>query len=171
MTTQPDLKWYTAISTTKSLSPRCPFASVRRCPRYFFSLSVLGQEGVATAIEPSVDAELMDYWKRTDLWPVASEQEPSVMGPGGEPHIFSRFCPEVAYDRFGWFASHLAHFSDEIDSDCASRRLTEEGAAPGDWRWLWALVTPMHYSDCPLYSPLLLGVTEVKAKSQIGFVP
>src|SRR6266478_1120232 len=50
MTPQPTLKWYTDISASKSLSPRCPFASVHRCPRYYQSVSLLGEAGVATAI-------------------------------------------------------------------------------------------------------------------------
>ena len=24
-----------------------------------------------------------------------------------------------------------------------------------DWRWTWASLTPMHYTDCPVYSPLM----------------
>lgn len=169
MTTQPDLRWYTDISASKTLWPRCPFASVHRCPRYYQSVALLGETGISTAIKPIEDAELLGRWKRTDLWPVVSEQATSVMGPDKEPHIFSRFCPEVSFDRFGWFASHLAYHADEIDSDCASRKLAEEAATPDDWRWLWALVTPMHYSDCPLYSLLLLGVNNTNKKSQIGF--
>lgn len=81
-----------------------------------------------------------------------------------------KFCPEVSYDRFGWFASHLACHVDKLDVDVAHTRLAKEGAEPGDWRWTWALVTPLHYSECPLYSPLMLGIAEAK-KAPIGFVP
>jgi hypothetical protein len=91
------------------------------------------------------------------------------MGPANEPHIFDKFCPEVTFERFGWFASFLARHADEIDSDCASRRLAEEGGSADDWRWLWASATPMHYSDCSLYSPLLMGVNDIAKKPQIGF--
>jgi hypothetical protein len=171
MTIQPDLKWYTEISASKTLSPRCPFASVHRCPRYYQGVALLGETGVATTIDPAEDAELLERWKRTDLWPVVREQETSVMGSPNEPHIFSRFCPEVLFDGFGWFASHLAYHADELDSECASRRLAKEGASPDDWRWIWASVTSMHYSDCPLYSPLLFGVNDTGKKSPIGFTP
>ena len=80
MTIQPDLKWYTEISASKTLSPRCPFASVHRCPRYYQGVALLGETGVATTIDPAEDAELLERWKRTDLWPVVREQETSVMG-------------------------------------------------------------------------------------------
>jgi hypothetical protein len=127
--------------------------------------------GVATAIDPAEDSELLERWKRTDLWPVVREQATSIKGPSDEPHVFSNFCPEVSFDRFGWFASHLGYHSDEIDSDFACRRLKDQGAGPSDWRWLWSLVAPMHYSDSPLYSPLLLGVNDTKKKQQMGFAP
>ena len=171
MAIQPDLKWYTEISGSKSLSPRCPFASVHRCPRYYQSVALLGETGVATAIDASEDSRLLEEWKRTDLWPVVAEQATSVMGPANEPHIFSKFCPEVSFDRFGWFASGLAYYADEIDSDAVHRRLSKENAVSDDWRWIWSSVIPMHYADCPLYSPLLLGINDKKGKSQIGFSP
>lgn len=167
MTIQPDLKWYTAISASKSLSPRCPFASVHRCPRYYQGVALLGETGVSTAIDAEEDSRLLEQWKRTDLWPVVAEQATSVMG--NEPHIFSRFCPEVSFDRLGCFASHLAYYADEIDSDAAHVRLANEGAASDDWRWFWASVTPMHYADCPLYSPLLRGINDTNRKTRIGF--
>jgi hypothetical protein len=166
---QPDLKWYTEISTNKNMYPRCPFATVHRCPRYYASVSLLGEWHVATAIQPDEDAKLLEKWKRSDLWPVAAEQDTAIAGSPDDPDLYSRFCPEVSYDRFRWFASFLAYYADEIDMDVAHRRLSDEGAAPDDWRWHWAQVTPFHYSDCPLYSPLLLGVSDTKSKSPIGF--
>lgn len=63
----PDLAWYTARSAELGHSPRCPFASVNRCPRYYQSLWVLGSAG-----SPSIDAEednrLRKKWEASDLW-------------------------------------------------------------------------------------------------------
>jgi hypothetical protein len=98
----PNLQWYTAIAERKHLDTTCcPFASADRCPRYYQSLSLLGDAG-ATRIDPKVDARLLKKWKRHDLWPKTREQETSIVGPGDEPHIYSRFCPEVSYDTLNW---------------------------------------------------------------------
>ncbi len=169
MAIQPNLKWYTEISARKKVSPRCPFASVYRCPRYYQSVSLLGKSGMTTSIESEEDKELLEKWKRSDLWPVVDEQATSVMGPEREPRHFGNFCPEVSFDRFGWFSSHLVHHWDEIDSDVARSSLKKEGAPPDDWRWQWVLISSMHYTDCPLYSPLQLGVNDSKNKGPIGF--
>lgn len=166
---QPDLNWYTEISAGKNLAPRCPFASVHRCPRYYQSVSLLAETGITTQIEASEDNKLLDQWKRSDLWPVIKEQATSVLGPSDEPHHFSKFCPEVSFDVFQWFASHLSYYSDEIDQDVAHRNLAAEGATGHDWRWFWALVLPMHYAGCPLYSPLLSGVSHVTGGNTIGY--
>jgi len=166
---QPDLKWYTEISAAKNFAPRCPFASVHRCPRYYQSLSLLGEAGVTTRIEPNEDEKLLKQWKRSDVWPAVHEEATSVVGPSGEPHHFLKFCPEVSFDRFGWFASDLSCHNDEIDEDAAHSRLIDEGASGEDWHWIWAFVKPMHYTDCPLYSSLLPGVNEVHPRNPIGF--
>ena len=91
------------------------------------------------------------------------------MGPKDKPSLFSNFCPEVSFDTFGWFASNLASYADEIDADFAHRRLAKEGASVQDWRWAWSQATPTHYTECPLYSPLLLGINDAKEKASIGF--
>ena len=166
---KPDLKWYTTISTSKSLSARCPFASVHRCPRYYASIAALGESGVTPALSPEEDRHLLETWKRTDVWPVTAEQEPVVSGQPGSPSMFANFCPEVLFDAFGWFASTLAYHADEIDTDNAHRELAKEGATTQDPRWIWSKIYPLHYSECRLYSPLLLGVNNTKSGSRIGF--
>jgi len=44
---------------------------------------------------------------------------------------------------------------------------SEEGPLRGDWRWTWASIYPLHYSDCPLYSPLLYKISLPKPKPEI----
>lgn len=151
---QPDLKWYAGVSAARNVAPRCPFASVHRCPRYYASVSMLGEWGIATRIDPKEDKRLFKRWKRSDLWPVVAEEDTGITGAPGKPSMFSKFCPEVSFERFGWFASLLAYYADEIDMGVAHRNLARQGATGSDWRWGWAAATPMHYSECPLYSPL-----------------
>ena len=76
----PDLDWYKKKSLESNLSPRCSFATVESCPRYYQSLSLMGNAG-ATKIDPSEDKRLLKFWKTNDLWPKTGEQETSVSGP------------------------------------------------------------------------------------------
>ncbi|MCH7499011.1 MAG: hypothetical protein IH886_03240 [Nitrospinae bacterium] len=151
-TINPDFEWYESLSQKKSLHPRCPFASVNKCPRYYESLSLLRETG-ATELDPEEDERLLNHWKTSDFWPRLSEQASSVWGREGNKHI-SNFCPEVSFLRFNLFASHLYRYSDEIDLGVAHSRLGEMDAPKKNWRWAWEKVVPMHYSECPLYSPL-----------------
>lgn len=156
----PSLAWYRDISSRHGLPPRCPFASVERCPRYYQSLSLLGSAG-STEIDRDEDERLKRYWQGSDLWPRTKEYETAVLTfekqDGSKNQHFWNFCPEVAYDRFGYFASDLAGYADEIDRDLAHQRLGEAGAPGDDWRWRWSSIQPMHYAECPLYSPLVHG--------------
>ncbi len=104
----PDFEWYESLSQKKGLHPRCPFASVNKCPRYFESLSLLGETG-ATELDPEEDERLLSFWKTSDLWPRLREQASSVWGREGNKHI-SNFCPEVSFLRFNLFASHLFRY-------------------------------------------------------------
>jgi len=105
-------------------------------------------------VAPHEDARLHAYWQASDLWPRTGEYATSVSGPGGDPHQFTNFCPEVAFDRFGYFASFLARYADEIDIGIAHTQLSKEHAPINDWRWSWAAVSPEHYANCSLYSVL-----------------
>lgn len=149
-----DLQWYTTESTNKRLAtPRCPFATADRCPRYYQSLSLMGDAG-ATRLDAKEDQRLLEKWRKSELWPRVAEQETAIFGPPDETHQFMNFCPEITYDRFGWFARSLARYADETDRGFAHAALSREHANAGDWRWSWSLMAPMHYSDCPLYSLL-----------------
>ncbi len=149
----PDINWYTSISGRKGVQPRCPFATVNNCPRFYQSLSLLGEAG-STRIDSKEDKRLLKRWKKSDLWPKTNEYATSITEPECAPHTFSNFCPEVAYDRFGYFASFLARYADEIDINVEHAKLGKEGVSAKDWRWSWASISKMHYAECPLYSVL-----------------
>jgi hypothetical protein len=126
---------------------------VHRCPRYYESLSLLKLAG-STPIESEEDEKLLHHWSQSDLWPAIKEQASSISGSSAQPQIFRNYCPEVAFDRFGIFAHFFAQYADEIDAAAAHRHLDQQGSPPEDFQWNWAMVSPMHYADCPLYSPL-----------------
>ena len=153
-TVQPTLKWYQERSRIAAGPPRCPFASVQRCPRYYQGISLLGEAQVTTAIPADEDRRLLAAWRRSDLWPRIHEQSTSIVGRTEDPRHFMNFCPETLFDRFGLFVSDLHGYADEIDVDVAHSTLKACNVPPSDWQWTWAAAKPMHYTDCPLYSPL-----------------
>jgi len=122
-----------------------------RCPRYYESLSLLSSAGITTVLQPSEEQRLLRKWKKSEHWPKVDEHAASVL----DGKHFSHFCPEVAFDVFGLFASELHCYADEIDTDVAHKQLSKQGALASDWRWQWSNITPLHYSECRLYS--LLG--------------
>ncbi|MDE2726342.1 MAG: nucleotide-binding protein [Gemmatimonadota bacterium] len=146
----PDLDWYLDKSETQGISPRCPHATSDSCPRFYQSLSLLGNAG-SNKISKEEDDRLLKKWEKTDLWPKTKEQATSIEGSN---HLFSNYCPEVAFERFGYFASSLAKYADEIDMDNAHERLAKTGSTENDWRWHWTFIQPQHYAECPLYSVL-----------------
>ena len=136
-------------STELGLTPRCPFTSVKRCPRYYESLSLLGSAGI-TKVDQEEDERLKHFWDRSDLRPPTKEYAPALQGDSD----FFHFCPEIIYDRFGYFSSHLGNYADEIDRDITYQKLEKLNMSGEHWRWHWKSIQAMHYSECPLYSPL-----------------
>jgi len=148
---QANIDWYSSVSSQKSIPPRCPYANMDRCPRYYENLSSLGTAGITTAITQSEEKRLLKKWKKSEHWPIVREHESSIWNNKN----LHNFCPEVAFEVFGLFASELHRYADEIDTHAAHAQLANEGASANDWRWQWASITPLHYSECRLYS--LLG--------------
>ncbi|MGB8062772.1 MAG: hypothetical protein WCF26_12815 [Candidatus Sulfotelmatobacter sp.] len=127
---------------------------------------MLGTAG-STAIEKSEDERLLRKWERHYLWPKTGEQETGIFSLADRPFMYSRFCPEVSFERFGVFASELAEYTDEIDRDFALRAPDREGAPAESWQRRWQQLTPMHYSDCPIFSPLLHDPGQPKTEQKI----
>ena len=149
----PDLDWYTGISKVENVPPRCPYANVHKCPRYYHSLYLMGDSGT-TKMKPEKIKELDTLWAKTDILPVVAEHDTHITGDTEKKSRFSNFCPEISFDVFGLFADSLYRYTDEIDTGIAHARLTKEGY-PKDWRWAWAFISPLHYLKCPFYSQLV----------------
>ena len=159
----PDLQWYLEQSALNNISPRCPFATVQSCPRFYQTLSLLGDAG-STKIPEKEDKKLLNKWKNSPLWPVTKEQATSISGY--EEKHFCNFCPEVSFEKFGLFATDMDRYADEIDKDLALSNLSKINAASNDWRWSWLNIKPQHYFECPLYSVLLNQKSDIHNKHE-----
>lgn len=150
----PDFPWYSAESQRLGLpTPRCPFASVHACPRYYQSLSLLGQAG-CTPIDKGQDKKLLAKWEHHPLWPATMEQATGISKDDDGPYDYHHFCPEVAFDTFGLFVTYLCRYARPADRESAHQLLAIEGTSSDNPRWIWQSLTPQHYSECPLYSSL-----------------
>jgi len=148
----PDIQWYENVSSSKSLSRRCPYATIKLCPKYFFSYSLCSQVGSMSKLSKKDDDEAMRLWGKTDYLPMIAENEPTVSGD--DVKNYRNYCPEVLYVLFGYFASSVHHFNDEIDQQIAERHLSKIKADRNDWRWIYSSILPLHYSECEHFSLL-----------------
>jgi hypothetical protein len=153
MEVEPNIEWYLGTSRERGVEPRCPFATVERCPRYLASLSLLEHMG-HTGIPDDEYQKLHKKWENSDLLPRIAEQDTSISG-SPDSKCMSNYCPEVSFESFGVFASLLCEHGDEIDREMAFARLKKANVPIENWKWRWAALKAMHYTECPLYSPLL----------------
>lgn len=146
----PDINWYEKTSSSKSLPQRCPYATIKLCPKYFFSYSLCAKVGSTSKLSNKDDYEVMKFWESTNYLPMIAESEPTISG--NDIKNYRNYCPEVLYTLFGYFASSVHHFNDEIDQQIAEIRLTKIKADRNNWRWYYSSIIPLHYSDCEYFS-------------------
>ena len=149
-----EIEWYIEISKQNKVQPRCIYASIERCPRYFQSMKLLGDYNIITSINEKTIKKLNKKWPKSEFWSTIDEQSASIMGKTGEASIFSHFCPEIMYDVFGYFTSYLSYYCDELDMQNTHERLKAEKVNKDDYRWYYQSIYPMHYTECHLYSLL-----------------
>ena len=147
-------EWYFRESERmKQKTSRCPFAQPDLCPRYYQSLTLSGELG-ATEMDSADAVRLEKRWSEAPPFAVLREQLPSVQKSDQRFSSLDNFCPEVAYDLQGVFATMLGRYVDELDSDLAHERLSRQGASRTDPAWTWGFVAPLHYTSCPTFSVL-----------------
>jgi HNH endonuclease len=150
-----DFDWYSAESRKQKLPPRCPLASAELCPRYYASRTVLASEGATTSIPPERAEALGKKWD--PFQGIIAEEEPNLDLVGHEHSeemklsSVNHFCPEVSYDSFGYFASHLHRYTDDRDAEGDFGSYQRDGISD-QFDSNWAAVTPHHYTECREYS-------------------
>lgn len=147
---KPNFEWYSERSARAKITPRCPIASSELCPRYYASWWLLSDAGISTKITAEDKARLDRKW--VPFNPSVVEEEPGIAHANGKLVSINEFCPEVAYEVFGFFASGLHRYADEIDRDLEHKKLAESGADADDPRWQWFSLRPRHFTECREYS-------------------
>ena len=157
MKSEADLDWYSRVSKEQGVSGRCPYASLSRCPRYFQSAALVKHAGGAALLEED-DKRFRQKWENSEHWIEPPGSETNVSG-GKTNMMPSRFCPEISYENFGLFAESLMPYLDPADKEFyLSRFETSSGAVSPNWRFSWADIKPLHYTDCSYYSRLSVSV-------------
>ena len=146
----PNFAWYSERSKRAGQPPRCPIASAELCPRYYASTWLLADARITTKIPQSEVQRLDRKW--APFKPTIAEEEPNLMQPGTKRMSVHGFCPEVAYDRFGAFASFLGSPGDEIDTANRHQALSRAGAPSDDPRWGWGAYKELHFTECREFS-------------------
>lgn len=146
-----DFAWYSAESKKHGLPPRCPLADSELCPRYYGSRWVLASVCVTASMSPERQAQLDRKWGPYKS--VVRDEDPVIFYVSEPIKIgyLDRFCPEVSYETFGYFASYLSAYADEIDRKIDKEAYKREGIAE-QFDYQWETVQPRHYTECREYS-------------------
>lgn len=166
-----DDEWYASQSDPAIGQPiHCPYAAVDRCPRYFESLDLVETLG-GCALEPKLRKRMDKHWKKiVPMFPLP-EHSTSVWKADGRVSMVNNFCPEVSATIYGWYASDLITYADEIDRDARHRLLSREGAPANDPRWAWSSIHALHYRKCPAYALLQANTSSTQPKEVFTLKP
>jgi len=143
-------EWYVNESKKLGVTARCPYASLELCPRYHACWNMLGRYGYAGIPEKS--RKYLDL--RWESVVYAEEVSPFILSEDRELKSLFRFCPEVTYESYGYFALSLIGYTDDIDIDRAYERLGDK------FDPCWARKEFVHYTGwCKEYS--ILSMKEI----------
>ena len=81
---------------------------------------MLGDHG-CTKIEKSEDDKLKAFWSRSPLAAKTWEQDTAIESSEKGTFSYQQFCPEVAYDSFGIFATSFSRYANGDDIGLAHK--------------------------------------------------
>ncbi len=150
----PDLEWYKKISAKNKVLPRCPYASVYKCPIYFRSRALLRRTN-ADELDKNEEEKIIKYWKNSELDLSLLEEEPTIYyGDKRQIESVTNFCPEATFYIYGYFVSFISDSGDETDRAIRYNNLKKQNIKQDSWAWNWSGLRSKHYTDCRMYSVL-----------------
>ena len=145
----PTFDWYQQQSMALKLSPRCPFASAKLCPRYFRTLLLFGKYSVVERMSKAEETKLEEQLEKSPMFSREFQPQPelTVTNNGISVTGFRDCCPELAFDAYRVFAS-AGSFMDKEDERLRHAQLKNEKVHSDDWRWKYSHLEPAHFSEC-----------------------
>jgi hypothetical protein len=149
----PDWVWYQKQGTKLKITPRCPFASAKLCPRHFCTLALFGKHSVVENMSREEIAKLEEQLDRSPLFSKDFQPQPVVTlsRDNGLVSGWKDCCPEVVFDAYKVFAT-AGSFMDKEDTRLRRIQLKNENVSEDDWRWHFFLLSPAHFSECREFS-------------------
>ena len=168
----PNFAWYQKQSRALKLPPRCPFASVKLCPRYFRTLWLFGEHAVVERISSGEAMRLEDQLDKSSLFSREFQPQPELTLSNDHTRIigWNDCCPEIAFDAYGVFAAS-GSFMDKGDKKLRHAELKIANVQREDWRWNYFNMTPAHFTECHEYSILTSAAKESFGKRTKGTHP
>ncbi|WP_156516968.1 hypothetical protein [Delftia sp. GW456-R20] len=147
----PNSSWHAEKSKEKKVQNYCSYAALNKCHRFYESIYLLTKKGVIAGLDNDAIDKLDKYWEGKSLIPLIEEERTSVTGNVGKISSMSNFCPEVTHKYYGYYASYMSKYVDDIDAASGERRAVADDLKD-DWRFLWQFVVACHYLDCSVFN-------------------
>ncbi|MFC1486040.1 hypothetical protein ACFL55_03330 [Candidatus Latescibacterota bacterium] len=159
----PDREWYIK-KCQKGMPYECPLNAIDKCPKYLVSRIKLFEHTTNSK-------KYLSVWKDDPAWDKLEEFYPKVRRTLVlQGHYYRYFCPEVMYSVFGLYVTDLDDYpfcDKEVPApgfegeyvyetfrriDPLQQRFMDENPLPEKhWMHEYEAITPMHYSQCPIY--------------------